>query len=72
MRRLVALGLRPGSQVTVLHLRGRGVVLGCGETRIALGGGVAEKVLVVIQSSPGDASSDGGGSVGSLKTSESA
>ena len=69
-RRLVALGLRPGSEVTVLHLRGRGVLLSCGETRIALGGGVAEKVLVAVQSSSDDASLSSDGSVRSLKNSE--
>ncbi len=54
VRRLVALGLRPGSTVTVLHQRGRGIVLSSGETRIALGGGVAEKILVALRSSPDD------------------
>ncbi len=44
-RRLLGLGLRVGSEVEVLHHRGRGVVLAVGDTRIALGGGVAEKLL---------------------------
>lgn len=45
-RRLLSLGLRIGSQVTILHHRGRGVVVVSGGNRIALGGGVAEKMLV--------------------------
>jgi ferrous iron transport protein A len=45
-RRLLSLGLRVGSEVAVLHHRGRGVVLSTGETRVALGGGVVEKLLV--------------------------
>ena len=45
-RRLLGLGLRVGSEVAVLHQRGRGVVLSTGDTRIALGGGVVEKLLV--------------------------
>jgi len=45
-RRLLGLGLRVGSKVAVLHHRRRGVVLSTGDTRIALGGGVVEKLLV--------------------------
>jgi ferrous iron transport protein A len=45
-RRLLGLGLRVGSEVAVLHHRGRGVVLSTGDTRVALGGGVVEKLLV--------------------------
>jgi ferrous iron transport protein A len=45
-RRLLSLGLRVGSEVAVLHHRGRGVVLTNGETRVALGGGVVEKLIV--------------------------
>lgn len=45
-RRLLGLGLRIGSQVEVLHHRGRGVVVASDGNRIALGGGVAEKMLV--------------------------
>lgn len=43
-RRLLGLGLRIGSPVIVLHRRGRGLVLASGDTRIALGGGVVEKL----------------------------
>ncbi|CAD7856508.1 MAG: hypothetical protein [Olavius algarvensis Gamma 1 endosymbiont] len=45
-RRLLGLGLRVGSEVAVLHHRHRGVVLSAGGTRVALGGGVAEKLFV--------------------------
>jgi ferrous iron transport protein A len=45
-RRLLGLGLRVGSRVTVLHHRGRGVVLSNGDTRVALGGGIVEKLWV--------------------------
>lgn len=51
-RRLLGLGLRIGSLVTVLHHRGQGVVLSNGETRVALGGGVAEKLWVRRQGAP--------------------
>lgn len=44
-RRLMGLGIRTGSEVDVLHHRGRGVVLAVGDTRVALGGGIAEKLL---------------------------
>jgi ferrous iron transport protein A len=44
--RLLGLGLRVGSEVNVLHHRGRGVVVYSGGNRIALGGGVAEKLLI--------------------------
>lgn len=44
-RRLMGLGLRVGSEVRLLHHRGRGVVLAAGASRVALGGGVAEKIL---------------------------
>jgi ferrous iron transport protein A len=45
-RRLLGLGLRVGSEVAVLHHRGRGVVLSAGGTRVALGGGIVEKLSV--------------------------
>lgn len=45
-RRLLGLGLRVGSEVAVLHHRGRGVVLSTGDARVALGGGVVEKLVV--------------------------
>jgi len=45
-RKLLGLGLRIGSEVRVEHRRGRGLVVSAGETRIALGGGIVEKLLV--------------------------
>lgn len=45
-RRLLGLGLRLGSEITVLHHRGRGVVVSNGDARVALGGGVAEKLWI--------------------------
>jgi ferrous iron transport protein A len=45
-RRLLGLGIRIGSAVIVLHHRGSGVVLAHAETRVALGGGVVDKVWV--------------------------
>lgn len=44
--RLRGLGLRVGSEVEMLHRRGSGVVLLVGETRVALGGGVTERLFV--------------------------
>ncbi len=44
-RRLLGLGLRVGSEVEVLHHRGHGVVVANAGNRIALGGGIAEKLL---------------------------
>jgi len=52
-RRLLGLGLRVGSLVTVLHHRGQGVVVSNGQTRVALGGGVAEKLRVRRRDSEG-------------------
>jgi ferrous iron transport protein A len=45
-RRLLGLGLRIGSEVEVLHHRGHGVVVASAGNRIALGGGVADKLLM--------------------------
>jgi ferrous iron transport protein A len=44
--KLLGLGLRVGSQVCVLHQRGRGLVLSSAETRVAMGGGVADQLWV--------------------------
>jgi ferrous iron transport protein A len=45
-RRLLALGLRVGSEIVVLHHRGSGLVVSHGDTRVALGGGIADKLWV--------------------------
>lgn len=43
-RRLRSLGLTPGTEVKVLQHRGRGVVVANGGNRVALGGGIADKL----------------------------
>ena len=46
-RRLAAIGLRPGIRVQLLHNTGRGPVLVMsGDTRLALGRGMAHRVWV--------------------------
>jgi ferrous iron transport protein A len=47
VRKLLALGLRIGSEIRVDHHRGRGLVVSAGTTRVALGGGVVEKLVAV-------------------------
>ncbi len=44
-RRLRALGLTPGTEVEILHHRGRGVVVANQGNRVALGSGIADKLL---------------------------
>jgi len=46
-RRLTELGLYVGSRVQVRQRRGAGVVIARGSSRIALGAGMAAKILVV-------------------------
>jgi ferrous iron transport protein A len=55
--RLLSLGLRVGSEIELTQRRGGGVVVACEGTRVALGAGVAEKLLVV--SLPGESDSSG-------------
>ena len=45
-RKLLALGLRSGSVIQMVHRRGRGVVVANGGNRIALGEGIAERIWV--------------------------
>jgi len=48
MRRLIPMGLVEGIEIEVLHwLKGCGVVIARGETRLALGAGMAHKIMVV-------------------------
>ena len=47
-RRLLALGLTVGSELEILHHRGRGVVVGKEGNRVALGKGIAEKLQAEI------------------------
>jgi ferrous iron transport protein A len=44
VRRLLSLGLSIGSEIEVLHHRGRGVVVAREGNRVALGKGIAEKL----------------------------
>jgi ferrous iron transport protein A len=46
-RRVSELGLNIGSELVVLHRQGGGLVMARGETRVAMGGGIAHKILVV-------------------------
>ncbi|MEW7976519.1 MAG: FeoA family protein [Candidatus Sedimenticola endophacoides] len=45
-RKLLSLGLRVGTRIHLLQQRRRGVVVATAGTRVALGAGVADKVLV--------------------------
>jgi ferrous iron transport protein A len=46
-RRLLSLGLRVGSEVNVVQRRGHGMVVASTGSRIALGAGVADKLMVI-------------------------
>jgi ferrous iron transport protein A len=46
VRRMLSLGLRVGTVVNMLNHRGKGVVIQNAGTRVALGPGIAEKLLV--------------------------
>ena len=46
VRRMLSLGLRVGTVVNMLNHRGKGVVIQNAGTRVALGSGIAEKLLV--------------------------
>lgn len=45
-KRLTELGLNPGTEVRIVARQGGGLVVARGETRLALGGGMASKILV--------------------------
>ncbi|NKN34493.1 FeoA family protein [Marichromatium bheemlicum] len=45
-RRLTELGLNQGTELRVVQRQGGGLIVARGETRIALGGGMATKILV--------------------------
>lgn len=48
LKRLLAMGLMEDTQLQVLHQqKGTGVVIACGETRLAVGVGMASQILVV-------------------------
>lgn len=46
VRRMLSLGLRVGTVVNVLNHRGKSMVIQNAGTRVALGPGIAEKLLV--------------------------
>ena len=48
VRRLLALGLSVGNELDVLHHRGHGIVVARDGNRVALGGGVAERLMAEI------------------------
>lgn len=45
-RRMTEMGLNVGSELTVRQRQGGGLVVSRGEMRFALGGGMAQKVMV--------------------------
>lgn len=45
-KRMTEMGLNVGSELTVRQRQGGGVVVSRGETRFALGGGMAHKIMV--------------------------
>jgi ferrous iron transport protein A len=45
-RRLTEMGINPGSELVVRHRQGGGLVVSRGESRFAIGGGMAHKVMV--------------------------
>jgi ferrous iron transport protein A len=47
VRKLLSLGLRIGSEIRVEHHRRRGLVVSAGPARVALGGGIVDKLMVV-------------------------
>jgi ferrous iron transport protein A len=54
MHRLLSLGLRVGSEIELQQRRGGGVVVASEGTRVALGAGVAEKLLMQPLADPQD------------------
>jgi ferrous iron transport protein A len=46
-RRLTEIGINVGSELIVLQRQGGGLLISRGETRIAVGGGMASKILVL-------------------------
>ena len=45
-RRLLSLGLRVGTEISVLQHRGQGVVVATASTRVALGSSIASQLLL--------------------------
>jgi len=47
-RRLSGLGLRVGTRIRIEHRRGSGMVVASGSVRVALGGGIVDKLVVTL------------------------
>ncbi len=47
IQRLMSLGITKGSEVEILHHRGKSVVVGLNGNRIAFGAGIANRIYVV-------------------------
>ncbi|PIE00750.1 MAG: ferrous iron transport protein A [Thiothrix nivea] len=47
-RRVTEMGLNVGSEITIHQRQGGGLVVSRGETRFALGGGMANKIMVEV------------------------
>ena len=63
-RRLYDIGLPVGSEIEIVLREGAGrMVVGCGNTRVALGSGMAQKIMVVLPAAAG-------GCVGSARAAE--
>lgn len=45
-RKLRGLGIHLGTEVRIEHRRGSGLVVSVGNSRVALGGGIVEKLLI--------------------------
>ncbi|MES9828456.1 MAG: ferrous iron transport protein A [Candidatus Thiodiazotropha sp.] len=54
VHRLLSLGLRMGSEIELIQRRGAGVVVANQGARVALGAGVAEKLLMLPLEQPED------------------
>ncbi|CAK0771667.1 ferrous iron transport protein A [Gammaproteobacteria bacterium] len=57
-RRLQAMGLQIGTEVSVMHHPGHGMVVACHQTRLALGRGIAERLFVEHIATSSDGASD--------------
>ena len=59
MRRLLAMGITNGTQLTVLeHTQGEGIMVRCQDTRWAMGPGMAHKILVMQSEESGESSNE--------------
>lgn len=54
IHRLMSLGITVGSEVTILHHRGKGVVVAMNGNRVALGDSIAAQIIAEVISGSGD------------------